>query len=446
MNESPNINASDLKVAVCGLWHLGSVTVACCAEAGFKTVGFDEDLSHLRNLKQGSAPLYEPGLDNLIKSCLEQGTLSFTSEPSQISSADIVWITYDTPVDENDNADDQVVIDKIIEISNFAKSGAAILISSQLPLGTARKIEHLINRLDLTICVSPENLRLGEAISAFKTQDFVVVGRDSANADHKVEILVSTFCENIFWVSIPSAELVKHSINGFLALSIAFTNELAAISEQYGANFFEVEKALRSEPRIGKKAYVRPGEAFAGGTLARDLRYLSTLSEKKGLRTSLIDNVIKSNEHHKTWHSRKVKQIAIDYLSGKKKISVAVIGLTYKENTSTTRRSAALEMIEDLVTSGFTVKAFDPSISFDFDYVNTGFTMVEDIFDCIQTADIICLMRNVEGLAATSTSEIELAIHSNEKGSATPKFFIDQLGIRQDLATSSKIKYITFGS
>eukprot|EP00521_Asterionellopsis_glacialis_P004007 CAMPEP_0195279540 /NCGR_PEP_ID=MMETSP0706-20130129/20525_1 /TAXON_ID=33640 /ORGANISM="Asterionellopsis glacialis, Strain CCMP134" /LENGTH=251 /DNA_ID=CAMNT_0040338059 /DNA_START=55 /DNA_END=807 /DNA_ORIENTATION=+ len=251
MTESP-------KIAVLGLWHLGVVTAACCASAGFQTTGFDTDDSLIADLNNAKAPLFEPGLDDLIGEGVNSNLLSFTQDVQSLNDADIVWVCFDTPVDDDDNADVDFVFDKIVSASKHMKSGAVILISSQIPLGTSQRLREALGNNELTIAVSPENLRLGHAIEVFKNPGRIVVGVENADCRAKLEHLMSVLCDNVIWMNLPSAELTKHAINGFLAMSVAYTNELATIGERYGANAYEVELALKSETRIGPKAYVRP--------------------------------------------------------------------------------------------------------------------------------------------------------------------------------------------
>jgi UDPglucose 6-dehydrogenase len=174
----------------------------------------------------------------------------------------------------------------------------------------------------------------------------------------KLAELFGPFSKNIEWMSIESAEMTKHAINAFLATSVTFANELARLCEKVGANAKEVERGLKSEGRIGQKAYVSPGGAFAGGTLARDLRFLTEFGRTHGVETPLFDGVIASNDRHKRWTRNKVAEM----LQGVEKPVVAVLGLTYKPGTDTLRRSTSIELCMWMAEQKYFVKAHDPAV------------------------------------------------------------------------------------
>jgi UDPglucose 6-dehydrogenase len=170
--------------------------------------------------------------------------------------------------------------------------------------------------------------------------------------------MLSKFTPQLLWLSIESAEMVKHGVNAFLATCVTFANELAIVCERVGADAAEVERALRLEPRIGARAYIKPGAAFAGGTLARDVVFLNAIAGREGLRLPLLGSVLSSNEAHKHWPVRRIGEILGD-LSGR---TVAVLGLAYKPGTNTLRRSSSLELCRELASLDARVRAFDPAI------------------------------------------------------------------------------------
>lgn len=351
-----------MKVAVVGLWHLGSVTAACLANAGHDVIAFDPDINTIDSLKQAKAPVFEPGLDELIKKAQERNTITFTACREEIAAADIVWVTVDTPVDEQDIADVNAVMDEVIQLFPYLKQAATVLISSQVPVGTTRKLlerccEEYPNKL-ISFACSPENLRLGKAINVFTQPDRVIVGLACDSGKQKITALFQPFTENIVWMSIESAEMTKHALNAFLATSVVFINELATLCERVGADAKEVERGLKSEERIGPKAYLRPGTAIAGGTLARDVNFLTQLSEQHTIKTPLFSSLLESNHYHKQWSCRRVKDVLQDLRSKK----ITALGLTYKMGTDTLRRSTAVETCTWLHSQGVKVVAYDPVI------------------------------------------------------------------------------------
>jgi len=345
-----------MNIAVVGLWHLGSVTAACCARH-FPVVGLDFDGQTIANLQRGQAPLFEPGLNELIASGTAAGQLRFTTNPQEACAhADILWLTYDTPVNEADESDVTFVLDRLRRCLPHLPAGSLVLISSQLPVGTCRALE--AEWPPFRFACSPENLRLGRALDAFEKADRVIVGvRDDA-LKGLLGALFKPFTRRILFMRPESAEMVKHALNSFLALSITFINEVARLCEHVGADAQEVSAGLKSEPRIGPRAYLGPGGPFAGGTLARDVVALTRLAAEKQETLSLIPAIKPSNDLHRGWALRRL-QSRLGDLRGK---TIAVLGLTYTPQTDTLRRSAAVELCQQLLTAGAVVRAFDPAV------------------------------------------------------------------------------------
>jgi UDPglucose 6-dehydrogenase len=345
-------------VAVFGLWHLGSVTAACLAAAGHRVVGLDLDGDVVRGLRDGHAPLHEPGLDDLIAEGLASGALSFTDDPATaLAGADVVWVTFDTPVDEDDRADVDWVREQLDRIADHLAPGALVLLSAQLPAGFGRALADRWADRGVSVACSPENLRLGKAIEVFRNPERVVVGLDRAEDRERVQALLAPFTDNVLWMSLESAEMSKHALNAFLATSVTFANELARLCELTGADAKEVEASLKSEARIGPRAYLSPGAAFAGGTLARDVRFLQGFGDGGAVETPLLDGVVRSNELHRDWARAHLARLLADGGDA----PVAVLGLTYKPGTSTLRRSSAVALCAWLADRGVAVTAFDPA-------------------------------------------------------------------------------------
>jgi UDPglucose 6-dehydrogenase len=232
-----------------------------------------------------------------------------------------------------------------------------VLISSQLPVDTCRRLEdEFVSRGHRFAC-SPENLRLGKAIEIFSHPDRVIVGCRDARDQKLLADVFRPFTDNIIWMRPESAEMTKHALNSFLALSITFMNEVARLCEVTGADAKEVERGLKSESRIGPKAYLSPGGAFAGGTLARDVVALASLGDRHQKALELLPAIKRSNDQHRQWALQKVRQT----LPNPAQATVTLLGLTYKPGTNTLRRSSAVELARALHAAGFKVRACDPS-------------------------------------------------------------------------------------
>lgn len=352
-----------MKIAIVGLWHLGTVTAACLASIPYTVLGYDENEAVIGELNKAHAPIFESQLDALLSQGLSSGYLQFSSNHNEIADADVIWVTYDTPVDNNDNADIDVVMNAIINIFPFFKQNAIVLISSQLPVGSTKILkqkyaEYYPNK-KVFFAYSPENLRLGKAIEIFTKPDRIVIGVDDESIKPMLKNLFQPLSDNLIWMSIASAEMTKHAINAFLATSVVFANEIASLCEYVGADASEVEKGLKSEKRIGPLAYLKPGPAFAGGTLARDVSYLINMGKKNNFQTQLFPAVIQSNLAHKKWVHRRLQEV----LGTLKNKQICMLGLTYKPQTNTLRRSAVIETCEWLNQQGAKITAYDPMLN-----------------------------------------------------------------------------------
>lgn len=352
-----------MRVCVVGLWHLGTVTAACLAAAGHDVVGLDFEPDTLAGLAAGRAPLFEPGLDDLLQQGLAAGRLRFSGDPAEaLAGAEVVWVAYDTPVDDDDNADVEHVVGRVAGLFPRLEPGALVLVSSQLPVGSTRRLELMYAEAhpgrEVGFAYSPENLRLGKAIAVFMEPDRVVVGIRREEDRELVAALLRPITGRVEWMGVESAEMTKHALNAFLATSVTFINEVATLCEQVGADAKEVERGLKSEARIGPKAYLGPGGPFAGGTLARDINFLSAIGAAHGRPTHLISAVRASNDAHKAWAGRRLEAL-LGPLAGRR---VAVWGLTYKPGTDTLRRSSAVELCRWLAAQGAQVLAHDPAV------------------------------------------------------------------------------------
>ena len=399
-----------MKLAVFGLWHLGSVTAACAAAAGIRTVGIDLDREQIAKLAAGEPPLYEPGLADLIGTGIAANTLTFSSDVASVSDTDIVWVCHDTPVDDLDRADVESVRGQIEMLFPHLKDAAVVLVSAQLPVRSVAALERSFaqqaNGRTVSFACSPENLRLGKAIEVFNKPERIVVGVRDERSHAMLEPLLSRFSRNLIWMSVESAEMVKHGLNSFLAASVTFANELAAICERVGADASEVERGLRSDARIGPNAYVRAGPAFAGGTLARDVNFLRTLAREHDLTLPVMDGIIASNRAHGQWAYRQLQRI-LQPLAGR---TIGVLGLAYKAGTSALRRSPSIELIQALVRDGARVQAFDPYVSNLPDELRPTVCLCPDVHSVASGADALVVANESPEFRNLSVDDVASAM------------------------------------
>jgi UDPglucose 6-dehydrogenase len=365
---APLTAKSSQPIGVLGLWHLGSVTAACLADAGYQVLAVDPDAHLVEELARARPPVSEPGLSELILN--NSGRLRFSVQQQALAEASCVWVTFDTPVDEDDRADVESVLSIATSSLAHLASDTLVIVSSQLPVGSIAQLQARCTALrgadDLRFVCIPENLRLGSALDCFRAPERIVAGVRTERDRRELAELLAPFITEVQWMRVESAEMTKHALNGFLATSIAFMNELAAICESVGADAAEVARGLKSERRIGPRAYLEPGDAFAGGTLARDIGFLRELAQRHELPAHLTSGVASANATHRRWTQRKLRELLCEPGSGEESLAgraVAIWGLTYKPGTDTLRRSSAVELCHWLHQRGASIRAHDPAVT-----------------------------------------------------------------------------------
>jgi UDPglucose 6-dehydrogenase len=428
------MEAPPMRVCVAGLWHLGAVTAACLAACGHEVIGFDEDVNLVDELSRGRCGVAEPGLGDLVRAGIDASRLTFSNDRSEaLAGVDVLWIAYDTPVDGEDHADVESVVRRVLALLAQLECQTFVLLSSQLPVGTTRRFAEAADSLAARIAYVPENLRLGTAIDSFMNPTRIVVGV-RPDADRQViDRLLAPITDRIDWMEVESAEMTKHALNSFLATSIAFANEVAVLCERVGADARDVARGLKSDPRIGSHAYLNPGAAFAGGTLARDIEFLTEIAKREGVPAPLLSAVRPSNTEHLQWPHRTVTSL----LDGGKG-SVAVWGLAYKVGTSTLRRSSALQLCTALARDGISVRAHDPAVSALPPDVATEVTLYSTAADALDGASALVVATPWPEFRAVDADEVVTRM-------TTPNV-VDTSGALMDtLGSDTRIRYVTVG-
>lgn len=380
------------RIATVGLWHLGSVVSACLASLGHAVRGTDPDAARLRQLASGTPPVFEPGLAALVVGQMAAGRLAFTPTCREaFADAEYIFVTFDTPVDDDDQCDLSPIENAFREIAAHARPGAVIVLMSQVPVGTCAKLAAELRerapQLDFTLLYQPENLRLGEALDTFLRPDFLIFGAEPPADAARWERAYQGINAPHLVMRWASAELAKHALNAFLATSISFVNELAELAEVCGADIREVTAALKHDRRIGAHAFLRPGPGFAGGTLGRDIQALRALGSRGGRRTLQLDATLAVNRSRLERVAETLRQ-ASGGLAGKR---VAMLGLTYKPGTSTLRRSHAIELARRLAAEGVDVAAFDPQVQ-EPQEETRGIQLCNDVGAAATRADALVLL------------------------------------------------------
>jgi len=431
-----------MNLCVYGLWHLGSVTASCLASLGHNVIGLDSDNENIKKLLLGKAPIFEPGLDDLILNQIKKKKLNFTSSFKEgLKNSNIIWVTFDTPINEEDESVDvNYVLNKIKEIIPHALEGSVFLISSQLPVGSIKYLEEwtfkLFPKKLIKFAYSPENLILGKSLKSFLEPDRIIVGIRNETQKKSLDKILSTISKNIIWMSVESAEIVKHAINSFLATSVVFANEIATICEVVGADAKQVEKGLKSEIRIGQKAYLRPGSAFAGGTLGRDIEFLKTVAKNNNIKLSLLESVKDSNDNHKAWINKKISKIFPSLIG----LNVSVWGLTYKANTSTLRKFLIINLCNWLIEQKVNLYIHDIIIKdLPVELIKSKkVKKIENCLDMIRISDILII--------GTEYDEYKMKSKKITNFCKKNLVVIDPNGFLNDSFANADIKYITVGS
>jgi UDPglucose 6-dehydrogenase len=353
-------------IYVIGLWHQGLVACSVLAEYASKVIGIADSAEQAAKLNSGMLPVFEPGLSNGITTALKSKNLKFMPKDLVGSLADAtVLVTHDTKVDVNDQSDMGEFFDDVDWILSRSTDSTHVLISAQVPVGTfsyiSSKYSNAYKNFQAVVSVTPENLRLGQAISRFRNPPLPVIGCAVDSQAHWVDFF-SFMNVKFEFCSQTEAELLKHALNGYLAMNIAYGNEIDRLARSYGFSGSEIIRMLEIEPRVGNLSPKRPGLPFFGGTLARDLVTLKNVTEELSLKAPLLNNILESNERHKDYSF----QLIASYLDQREvSLRVCILGLTYTAGTSTLRQSPGLWLASELRQLGHQVSYLDPRIDCD---------------------------------------------------------------------------------
>lgn len=358
-----------MKVTVFGAGYVGLVQAAVLAEVGHDVVCVDVDQGKVDRLTQGIVPIYEPGLDSIIKTSVAEGSLRFTTDSkAAVEHGDIQFIAVGTPPDEDGSADLQYVLAVAKTIATYMQHETVVVTKSTVPVGTSDKvkaaIEETMQELEYTVPYSvvsnPEFLKEGSAVNDCKRPDRIIIGTDNAKSAEKMKALYAAFNRNhdrVIVMDIRSAELTKYAANCMLATKISFMNEMSNIAESLGADIENVRIGIGSDPRIGYQ-FIYPGCGYGGSCFPKDVKALIQSSREQGVAPSILDAVelVNQNQKHKLFSHIK-SHFGDESLEGKK---IALWGLSFKPNTDDMREASSRELMEALWAEGATVQAFDP--------------------------------------------------------------------------------------
>ena len=357
-----------MKITIIGTGYVGLVSGTCLAEVGNEVLCLDLDVRKIEMLKQGQIPIYEPGLEDMVKRNVAAGRLHFTTNIEEsVAFGTVQFIAVGTPPDEDGSADLQYVVAAARNIGKHMDGYRVIVDKSTVPVGTADKVraavqEELAKRgvdTQFAVASNPEFLKEGAAVDDFMRPDRVVIGTDDARALEIMRTIYAPFQRNherIIAMDIRSAELTKYAANAMLATRISFMNELALVAEKMGADIEQVRQGIGSDPRIGYH-FLYPGIGYGGSCFPKDVQALQRTAQENGITLRVLNAVEEANERQKSVLLEKITQRFGDNLAGK---HFALWGLAFKPNTDDMREAPSRVIIEGLWAKGATVTAYDP--------------------------------------------------------------------------------------
>ena len=359
------LRGSALRIAIIGTGYVGLVSGVCLAEFGHHVVCIDKVEQKIEQLKAGEVPIFEPGLDALIASNVEAGRLSFSTDlAGPVADADAVFIAVGTPSRKSDgHADLRYVYAAAQEVAKAIKGFTVVVTKSTVPVGTGDEIERLIASAnpdaDVAVVSNPEFLREGAAIEDFMKPDRVVVGMNDDRARAVMEAIYAPLDpakHPILFTARRTSELIKYAANSFLALKLAYINEIADLCEFVGANIQDVSRGMGLDTRIGQK-FLNAGPGYGGSCFPKDTLALVKTAQDHSAPIRLIETIVGINETRKRAMARKVEKAVGGDLRGKR---IGILGLTFKPDTDDIRESPALSIVQALLDKGAMMKAYDP--------------------------------------------------------------------------------------
>ena len=389
-----------MKISVIGTGYVGLVAGTCFADSGNEVICMDVDQEKIDQLKNGQVPIYEPGLQEMLKMNLREDRLSFTTDMKEaVEKSQIIMIAVGTPPDEDGSADLKYVLSVADEIGKYANGYKIVVDKSTVPVGTADKVKEVIKKhteYDIAVVSNPEFLKEGSAIADFMKPDRVIIGSSDEDAIETMRNLYAPFVRTgkpIIAMDEKSAELTKYAANSLLATKISFMNEIANLCDRVGANVEKVRKGIGSDSRIGP-SFIFPGTGYGGSCFPKDVKALIHKARELGSGMKILEAVEQVNEKQKIVLLPKIKNYFKSGIAGK---TFAVWGLAFKPKTDDMREAPAIEMVNALINAGAKVNAYDPEAMREArwrfkEYVGKELNLFDKRYDALNNADGLIIM------------------------------------------------------
>lgn len=414
-----------MKVTMIGTGYVGLVTGTCFAATGNNVICVDVVEEKINNLKQGIIPIYEPGLEQMVKSAQERGNLDFTTDIRYaLANSDICFIAVGTPMGEDGSADLQYVMNAAREIGQYMVHNMYIVDKSTVPVGTGDKVRAVIqeeldkrqSNLQFDVISNPEFLKEGNACQDFMHPDRVVIGSENPKSIEVMQELYEPFIRSSeFFVTmdIKSAELTKYAANAMLATKISFINEIANISQKVGADINKVRRGIASDSRIGY-SFLNPGCGYGGSCFPKDVKALIKTSKEHDYEPELLTSVENVNARQKMVLVHNIVDILGADLTGK---TIAVWGLAFKPGTDDMREAPSIRLIKELVQHGAKIRAYDPQamkVAKDFYLKDVEVEYVTNKYDALNNVDALAIVTEWKEFQSPDFMEIASRMRGND--------------------------------
>ena len=385
-----------MRIAMIGTGYVGLVSGACFADFGHEVVCVDKDSDKIARLNQGVMPIWEPGLEDLVKSNAARGRLRFTTDTADgVEGAEAIFIAVGTPARRGDgHADLTYVFAAVRELAPLVKPGTVVVTKSTVPVGTGDKIAAILAEEGVTgvsVASNPEFLREGAAIRDFKIPDRIVVGAEDEKAREVLKEIYRPLFLNqapILFTGRRTAELTKYAANAFLAVKISFINEIANLCEAVGADVQEVARGIGLDNRIGAK-FLHAGPGYGGSCFPKDTLALLQTAAEAGVQQRIVSTVVSVNDDRKASMAARVEAALGGDLAGKR---VGVLGLAFKPNTDDMRDAPSIPLVAGLIEAGASVAAFDPVAREQAEPIMAGVDFADDAYAVADGADALVIV------------------------------------------------------
>ncbi len=405
-----------MHVAVIGTGYVGLVTGACFAEFGVEVTCVDVDEAKIGALNKGEIPIYEPGLGKIVEKNVNAGRLHFTTDiRSAVEHALVVFLAVGTPPLDDGSPDMSFYEQAALDVAKAMNGYKVLVTKSTVPVGTGKWLrefvtENMSERHSFGVASNPEFLREGAAIEDFMRPDRVVIG---SNEDDAIAIMKDLYRPlylietPIVITSLEAAELIKYAANAFLATKITFINEVANLCDAIGCDVHDVARGMGMDKRIGRK-FLHPGPGYGGSCFPKDTRALTSVADKFGVETLIVDAVVKANERQRKAMLPKITNLVGD-LKGK---TIGVLGLSFKPETDDMRESPATDIIRDMVAMGASVKAYDPVAMDEAKHELPDIVFARDEYDAIDGADALVIITEWNQFRALDLNRVKELLKS----------------------------------